>query len=131
MMRVAIVLPIYVLFRFKGNLKLRWVFNTCFAPFSYVRNKKTNEIWFYELLARPMSSFLEGPRPFAPIVFLDPSLSKNYEPCAHDAHKTFLFIAKILLAVLALNFQLCALLAGLLSLYTSHGTSSCALVVAR
>ena len=56
---------------------------------------------------------------------------KKHGPCAHDAHITFLFIAKILLAVLAPSFQLFALLAGLLSLYTSHGTSSCALVVAR
>ena len=68
-MRVAIVLPIYVLFRFKGNLKLKWVYNACFAPCSYVSNKKTNEIWFCEVLARPLSSFLEGPRSFALIVF--------------------------------------------------------------
>ena len=117
--------------------------------------------------------------------FQDTIFSKNYEPCAHDAHIIFLFPAIILLAVLAPSFQvrssllsLCcvltdtrrsifnsrrlmladrslffvarnplistrcfplfvlvatdfSLLAGLLSLYTAHGTSSCALVVSR
>ena len=87
---------------------LKWSFNACFAHCSFVRNKKTNEIWVLCTFCAPIELFFGGTALVSACSFFGPNFFKNHEPCAHDAHIIFLFYAIILISVLAPSFKLIA-----------------------
>ena len=150
----------YVQFRFKGNFKLKWPLFACFAACSYVRNKKTKEILgFVHFLRTHWALFCRDRALLRPSFFRINFFKKSWALCSWCAHNIFIschnpvsrtrtyfltarssllsFVARYplistrclpLFLLVAADFLL---LAGLLSMYTAHGTSSCALVVAR
>ena len=71
---------------------LKWSFNACFAHCSYVRNKKTHEIWVLCTFCAPIELFFGGTAlvSVSACSFFEPNFFKNHEPCAHDAHIIFL-----------------------------------------
>ena len=55
---------------------LKWSFNACLRIVHMFVIKRPTKYGFCALFARPLSSFLEGLRSLAPVIFLDLIFSK-------------------------------------------------------